>query len=100
TGMVKVSRVTAVTAAGKILNPKTARSQIIGGVIWGIGMALTEESVIDPRWGNFATRSFADYHVPANLDIGEIQTIFIREEDLVANKMGVKGIGEVGIVGV
>lgn len=100
TGMVKVSRLLAVTGAGKILNPKTARSQIIGGVVWGIGMALTEESVIDPRWGNFATRSFADYHVPSNLDIGKIDTIFIREEDFVANKMGVKGIGEVGIVGV
>lgn len=100
TGMVKVSRLLAVTGAGKILNPKTARSQIIGGVVWGIGMALTEESVIDPRWGNFATRSFADYHVPSNLDIGEIDTIFIREEDFVANKMGIKGIGEVGIVGV
>jgi len=100
TGMVKVLRFLAVTGAGKILNPKTARSQIIGGNVWGIGMALTEESVIDPRWGNFATRSFADYHVPANLDIGNIETIFIRETDNVPNKMGVKGIGEVGIVGV
>lgn len=100
TGMVKVHRFLAVTGAGKILNPKTARSQIIGGNIWGIGMALTEESVIDKRWGNFVTRSFADYHVPANLDIGELECIFIRETDTVPNKMGVKGIGEVGIVGV
>jgi xanthine dehydrogenase YagR molybdenum-binding subunit len=100
TGMVTVKRFLAVTGAGKILNPKTARSQIIGGNIWGIGMALTEESVIDPRWGNFVTRSFADYHIPANLDIGKMDTIFIREEDTVPNKMGVKGIGEVGIVGV
>jgi xanthine dehydrogenase YagR molybdenum-binding subunit len=100
TGMVKVHRFLAVTGAGKILNPKTARSQIIGGNIWGIGMALTEESVIDKRWGNFVTRSFADYHVPANLDIGELEAIFIRETDTRPNKMGVKGIGEVGIVGV
>jgi xanthine dehydrogenase YagR molybdenum-binding subunit len=100
TGMVKVHRFTAVTGAGKILNPKTARSQIIGGNIWGIGMALTEESIIDKRWGNFVTRSFADYHVPSNLDIGDLQTIFINETDTKPNKMGVKGIGEVGIVGV
>ena len=100
TGMVKVTRFLAVTGAGKILNPKTARSQIIGGNVWGIGMALTEESVLDPRWGNFVTRSLADYHVPSNLDIGTMEVIFIREEDKLANTLGVKGIGEVGIVGV
>jgi len=100
TGMVRVNRFLAVTGAGTILNPKTARSQIIGGNIWGIGMALTEESVVDPRWGNFVTRSFADYHVPANLDIGAMEAIFIREDDQKANRMGIKGIGEVGIVGV
>ncbi len=100
TGMVRVTRFLAVTGAGKILNPKTARSQIIGGNIWGIGMALTEESVVDPRWGNFVTRSLADYHVPSNLDIGKMDAIFVREDDTASNKLGVKGIGEVGIVGV
>ncbi|HEX6279572.1 MAG TPA: molybdopterin cofactor-binding domain-containing protein, partial [Pyrinomonadaceae bacterium] len=100
TGMVRVPRFVAVTAAGNILNPKTSRSQIIGGVIWGIGMALTEESIVEPRYGNFITRTFADYHIPANLDIGEIETLFVNEEDRIVNKMGVKGIGEVGIVGV
>jgi xanthine dehydrogenase YagR molybdenum-binding subunit len=98
--MIKVPRFLAVTGAGKILNPKTARSQIIGGVVWGIGMALTEESILDNRYGNFVTRSFADYHVPANLDIKTIETLFIDEEDKIPNKMGIKGIGEVGIVGV
>jgi xanthine dehydrogenase YagR molybdenum-binding subunit len=100
TGMVRIPRFVAVTGAGRILNLKTSRSQIVGGVIWGIGMALHEESVLDPRWGNFVTRTFADYHVPANLDIGEIETVFVDEEDKIVNKMGVKGIGEVGIVGV
>jgi len=100
TGMVRVKRFLAVTGAGRIVNPKTARSQILGGVIWGIGMALTEESVIDGRYGNFITRSFADYHVPSNLDIGDIETLFIDEKDTVVNRMGIKGIGEVGIVGV
>ncbi|MBC8151749.1 MAG: xanthine dehydrogenase family protein molybdopterin-binding subunit [Bacteroidetes bacterium] len=100
TGMVRVTRFLAVTGAGKILNPKTARSQIIGGNVWGIGMALTEESVLDPRWGNFVTRSLGDYHVPSNLDIGAMDAIFIKEDDTASNKLGVKGIGEVGIVGV
>jgi xanthine dehydrogenase YagR molybdenum-binding subunit len=100
TGMVKIPRFLAATGAGKILNPKTARSQITGGCIWGIGMALHEESILDPRRGNFVTRSFADYHIPSNLDIGAIETIFINEEDTKSNKLGIKGIGEVGIVGV
>ncbi len=100
TGMVRVNRFLAVTGAGTILNPKTARSQIIGGNVWGIGMALTEESVLDPRWGNFVTRSLAEYHIPSNLDIGEMDAIFIKEDDQRSNKLGVKGIGEVGIVGV
>lgn len=100
TGMVKIPRVVAVTAAGRILNPKTASSQIIGGVIWGIGMALHEESHVDARWGNFATRSFADYHVASNLDIGVIEPVFINEDEKNINTLGVKGIGEVGIVSV
>jgi xanthine dehydrogenase YagR molybdenum-binding subunit len=100
TGMIKIPRHVAVTGAGRIMNAKTARSQIIGGCVWGIGMALTEESILDPRWGNFVTRSFADYHIPVNLDVGTIDVEFIPEEDLIVNKLGVKGVGEVGIVGV
>ncbi|HEY0459856.1 MAG TPA: xanthine dehydrogenase family protein molybdopterin-binding subunit [Pyrinomonadaceae bacterium] len=100
TGMVRVKRLVAAHGAGRILNPKTANSQVIGGCTWGVGQALTEESIIDPRYGNFVTRTFADYHVPSNLDIGEIKTIFIDEEDKFVNKLGVKGLGEVGIVGV
>jgi len=100
TGMVRVNRLVAANAAGRILNPKTADSQVIGGAIWGVGQALTEESILDPRYGNFVTRSYAEYHIPANLDIGEIKTIFIEEDDKFVNKLGVKGLGEVGIVGV
>jgi xanthine dehydrogenase YagR molybdenum-binding subunit len=100
TGQVRVPRHVAVTGAGKIMNAKTARSQIIGGCVWGIGMALTEASVLDPRWGNFVTRTFNDYHVPAHLDVGTIDVAFIPEEDYVVNKLGIKGVGEVGIVGV
>lgn len=100
TGMIRVPRHVAVTGAGRIMNAKTARSQIIGGCVWGIGMALTEESILDPRWGNFVTRSFADYHIPVNLDVGRIDVAFIPEEDHIVNKLGVKGVGEVAIVGV
>jgi xanthine dehydrogenase YagR molybdenum-binding subunit len=100
TGMVRIKRLVAAHGAGRILNPKTANSQVIGGSIWGIGQALTEESIIDPRFGNFVTRTFAEYHVPSNLDVPEIKTIFIDEEDKFVNKLGVKGLGEVGIVGV
>jgi len=99
-GRVRVTRFLTATAAGRILNPKTARSQLIGGIVWGLGQALTEESVLDKRYGNFITRSFADYHVPANLDIGEIETIFVEEDDKIVNKLGVKGIGEIGITSV
>lgn len=100
TGMARVEKFVAATGAGRILNPKTSNSQVIGGVIWGIGQALTEESVLDPRWGNFVTRNLGDYHIPSNLDVPDMQTIFINEEDKFVNKLGVKGIGEVGIVGV
>jgi len=100
TGTVRIPRIAAVTGAGRILNAKTARSQVVGGCVWGIGMALTEESVLDPRYGNFVTRTFADYHIPVNLDVGRIDVAFIPEDDKIVNKLGVKGIGEVGIVGV
>jgi len=100
TGMAHVKRFITATGAGRILNPKTSHSQMLGGVIWGIGQALHEESVIDSRFGNFITRSFADYHIPANLDIGGIESIFVNEQDKYVNKLGIKGIGEVGIVGV
>jgi xanthine dehydrogenase YagR molybdenum-binding subunit len=100
TGMCRVKRFVSATGAGRILNPKTSHSQMIGGVIWGIGQALTEESTLDPRWGNFVTRNYGDYHIPSNLDIGDLTTIFINEEDKFVNKLGIKGIGEVGIVGV
>ena len=100
TGMTRVKRFVSATGAGRILNPKTSNSQMIGGAIWGIGQALTEESVIDPRWGNFVTRNYGDYHIPSNLDVPDMQTIYIDEKDEYVNKLGIKGIGEVGIVGV
>lgn len=99
-GIVKIPRILTTIAAGKILNEKTARSQIQGGVIWGIGQAMTEETVLDKRYGNYATRTLADYHVPVNMDVGRIDVDFLPEEDKVINRLGAKGIGELGITSV
>ena len=98
-GTVRVTRFVGAFGAGRILNQKTARSQMFGGIVWGIGAALTEETTLDVRNGFFATRSLADYHVPANLDVPPIEIIFVAENDLQVNPLGVKGIGEIGLVG-
>ncbi len=99
-GTVRVSRVVSAIAGGRILNPKTARSQIAGGIVMGIGMALEEESVLDHSFGRFMTHNLADYHVPVNADVQDIEVIFVEEHDEVVNPLGVKGLGEIGIVGV
>jgi xanthine dehydrogenase YagR molybdenum-binding subunit len=98
-GTIEVSRVVSAIAGGRILNPKTARSQIMGGIVWGIGMALEEESVIDQKFGRFMNHNLAEYHVPVNADIHDIDVIFVEEHDLIVNPLGVKGLGEIGIVG-
>ena len=100
TGMYKIKRMVNVGSAGKILNPKTAYGQVIGGLTMGAGMVIAEQTQVEPNFGNFITRSFADYHVPVNLDLANIDVIFLPEEDKVANKMGIKGIGELGITSV
>ncbi|RYD40759.1 MAG: xanthine dehydrogenase family protein molybdopterin-binding subunit, partial [Verrucomicrobiaceae bacterium] len=100
THMVKVTRVVSAIAGGRILNPKTARSQIIGGVVWGISAALEEETVRDHRLGRVMNHSLAEYHFPVNADIGDIEVIFVEENDEIVNPLGVKGLGEIGIVGV
>jgi xanthine dehydrogenase YagR molybdenum-binding subunit len=99
TGEVRVARALGVFAVGRVLNAKTARSQFLGGMTMGIGMALMEESVMDPRFGDWVNHDLADYHVPANADIREIEAIWVDERDDDLNPMGSKGIGEIGIVG-
>jgi xanthine dehydrogenase YagR molybdenum-binding subunit len=99
-GTVRVTRVVSAVAAGRILNPKTARSQVLGGVVWGIGMALQEDSVLDDEVGRFMTHNLADYHVPVNADVRDIDVIFVDERDEIVNPLGVKGVGEIGLVGV
>ncbi len=98
-GTVKVTRAITAVAAGRILNPKTARSQIIGGMVWGISKALEEESVMDHRYGRFMNNSLAEYHVPVCADIHDMDVIFVEEYDDVVNPLGIKGVGEIGIVG-
>jgi xanthine dehydrogenase YagR molybdenum-binding subunit len=90
-GTVHVMRIVSAVAAGRILNPKTARSQILGGVVWGIGMALEEESVLDHVFGRFMNHNLAEYHVPVNADVPDIDVIFVEEADAVVNPLGAKG---------
>lgn len=97
-GQVRLTRIVSAIAAGKVLNPKTARSQILGGVVMGIGSALEEESMMDTRIGRFMNHNLGEYHVPVNADIHDIEVIFVEEEDR-ANPLGVKGLGEIGVVG-
>lgn len=99
TGVVKINRAVTAVDAGKIVNEKTAESQIIGAVVGGIGMSLMEEGVIDHRYGRWVNNNFADYHVAVNADIPEIEVLFVNKPDPVLNPMGSKGMGEVGIVG-
>lgn len=97
-GVARVTRFVSAIAAGKILNPATARSQILGGVVMGIGMALHEETVWDKASGRIVNANLGEYHVPAHADIRDIEVVFVDEQDG-ANPMGVKGLGEIGIVG-
>ena len=99
TGEVQVTRAVGAFACGKIINPKTARSQFHGGMIMGIGMALMEATVADTRTGRLVVRDLADYHLPVQADISQLDVIVIEERDEHVNPIGVKGIGEIGIVG-
>ena len=98
-GTVKVTRVVAALDGGKILNPITARSQVIGGAVWGISMALMEGGVLDHRYGKYVNNNLADYHFASNADVPQIEVLFVDKPDPVTNAMGSKGIGEVTIVG-
>ncbi|MEV6123369.1 xanthine dehydrogenase family protein molybdopterin-binding subunit [Streptomyces sp. NPDC052077] len=99
TGEVRVTRMLGVFAAGRILNPRTARSQFIGGMTMGLGMALTEDGPVDPAFGDFARPDLASYHVPVHADVGSVEAYWVDERDDRLNPMGGKGIGEIGIVG-
>jgi xanthine dehydrogenase YagR molybdenum-binding subunit len=100
TGVVKVNKAVSVADAGHIVSPKTAASQIKGGSIMGIGMALMEEAVIDHRYGRLVNNNFADYHMPVHADIPQVEALFVNQPDPYLNPMGAKGMGEIATIGV
>ena len=99
TGEIRVPRMVGVFAAGRIINAKTARSQLLGGMIWGIGSALHEATEIDHRAARFVNSDLGEYHVPVNADVQDITIEMLEETDTLINPLGAKGIGELGIVG-
>jgi xanthine dehydrogenase YagR molybdenum-binding subunit len=99
-GIIRVTRVVNAVAAGRIINTKTAASQIMGSVVWGIGMALHEETLVDHNFGRIMNANIAEYHMPVNADVQDIKIIFVDEPDSTVNPLGIKGVGEIGIVGV
>ncbi len=99
TGQIRVPRMVGVFAAGRIMNPKTARSQLTGGQIWGASAALFEATEVDPRLKRYVNDNLAEYHVPVCADIGDVQTVMLHEEDTLVNPLGIKGVGELGVTG-
>jgi xanthine dehydrogenase YagR molybdenum-binding subunit len=99
-GVIRVTRVVSAVAAGRILNTKTAHNQIMGSMIWGIGMALHEETLLDHHFGRIMNANYGEYHVPVNADVHDIKVIFVDEPDDIINPLGIKGLGEIGLVGV
>jgi xanthine dehydrogenase YagR molybdenum-binding subunit len=99
-GTLRVTRVVSAIAGGRVLNPKTARSQIVGAVVWGIGSATHEHSRMDGQLGRYVNHDLAEYHIPVQADVHDIDVIFVDEQDDVVSPLGVKGLGEIGIVGV
>jgi xanthine dehydrogenase YagR molybdenum-binding subunit len=99
TGEVRVPRLLGVFAAGRIVNPVAARSQLVGGMTMGLSMALHEESTIDPTFGDFRQRDLASYHVAAHADVMDVEAVCLDEHEPTLGPLGIKGVGEVGIVG-
>jgi xanthine dehydrogenase YagR molybdenum-binding subunit len=99
-GEVRVDRLVGAFAAGTIINPRTAHSQLIGGMVWGIGQALHEHSVRDPRTARMVTRDLADYHIPVHADVPHLEVVFVPETDPHVNEIGAKGLGELSTPGV
>ncbi len=99
TGMVRVARVVSAVDAGRVMNHKTAHSQVLGSIIWGVGIALMEDGVIDHRYGRIINNDLAEYYVPVCADTPDIDVIFIDKPDPIIDPMGAKGLGEIGLIG-
>lgn len=98
-GTIELTRAVTAVAAGKIINPKTAESQILGGMIWGISKALHEETILDHNLGRYMNANLGEYHIPVHADIHDLQVVFVEENDKFVNDLGVKGVGEIGGLG-
>jgi xanthine dehydrogenase YagR molybdenum-binding subunit len=98
-GQVRATRVVGAFAAGRIINPRMVRSQLCGGMIWGVSFALHEQAVIDPRSGRPMNANLAEYHIPVNADVPSLEAILVEENDPHVNALGIKGVGEIGITG-
>ncbi|MDT3397402.1 xanthine dehydrogenase family protein molybdopterin-binding subunit [Streptomyces sp. B1866] len=100
TGEIRVPRLLGVFAVGRVVNPRTARSQLVGGMTMGLSTALYEESVVDPRYGHVVNADLAEYHIATHADVGAVDAVWVEETDTCHNPMGSKGLGEIGVVGV
>ena len=98
-GQVRVTRLVGAFAAGRIINPHLARSQLYGGMIWGVSFALHEEAVHDRRTGRPMNADLAGYHVPVNADVPSLDVVLVHEDDPYVNSLGIKGVGEIGVTG-
>jgi xanthine dehydrogenase YagR molybdenum-binding subunit len=98
-GQMRVTRLVGAFAAGRIINPRMVRSQLCGGMIWGVSFALHERAVMDPRSGRPMNPNLAEYHIPVNADIPSVEAILVEESDPYVNALGIKGVGEIGITG-
>jgi len=98
-GQIRVTRMVGAFAAGRVINPRMVRSQILGGMIWGVSFALHERAVMDRRSGRTLNANLADYHVPVNADVPSMQALMVEEHDPHVNALGIKGVGEIGITG-
>jgi len=98
-GQIRVTRAVGAFAAGRIINPRLVRSQLLGGMIWGVSFALHEEALVDRRSGRIMNANLAEYHVPVNADVPSLEVITVEEHDRHVNALGIKGVGEIGITG-
>lgn len=99
-GVINVTRALTAVAAGKIVNPKTARSQILGGMVWGISKALREETLSDHNLGKYMNTNLGEYHIPVHADVHDLEVIFVEEKDEIVNALGTKGLGEIGLTAI
>jgi xanthine dehydrogenase YagR molybdenum-binding subunit len=98
-GQMRVTHLVGAFAAGRIVNPRLVRSQLCGGMVWGVSFALHEQASIDPRCGRPMNANLADYRIPVNADVPSLEAILVEEHDPHVNALGIKGVGEIGITG-